>query len=138
MGVGLWCVRRLAICFRAGGVGSLQVRPPLCPQYCGPFTLHGRLGCSGYVDLPISYPSLLLVLLLLVLLLLLSLYSPMIIGILNHGDASSTSPSASLRPKATSHGGSLSYESGDIGTTKILNLFVSVNQPWLFVATGIA
>ena len=37
---------------------------------------------------------------------------------LHHGDASSTSPSASLRPKATSHGGSLSYESGDIGTTK--------------------
>ena len=29
---------RLATSLGVGGVGSLRLRPPLCPQHCGPFT----------------------------------------------------------------------------------------------------
>ena len=52
-------------------------------------SLHGRPGCSGSIDLPTSCPSL-------------SLPSPLAddeAHAYHHGDASSTSPSASLRPK---------------------------------------
>ena len=78
-----------------GGVGSLQLRhcaPSLSPASiadCGLRSLHGRPGCSGSgsIDLPTSCPSL----------------SPPFADdeayAYHHGDASSTSPSASLRPK---------------------------------------
>ena len=71
---------------------SLRLPSPLCSLFSPALrSLHGRPGCSGSIDLPIACPFLLLSLSLLA--------DNEAYASLHHGDASSTSPSASLRPK---------------------------------------
>ena len=68
---------------------ELDCAPSLSPAL---WSLHGRPGCSGSIDLPTSYHSLSL--------------SPVADDeayAYHHGGASSTSPGASLRPKRTLH-----------------------------------
>ena len=69
---------------------STTAAPPLCPQHCGPFTAAAQVALDQSIYRLLAPLSLSL-----------SIFADDEAYALHHGDASSTSPSTSLRPKLT-------------------------------------